>query len=178
MAVANAGNADPKACASQGNHSQSIYVEVKEGSPLESVCVVACTRRIVDSYKEFLSREGFECYEVRRDAAEQREKPGVRVATMHRIKGLEFDHIIVASANSKVIPWPQALLCGDDVVARRNAETSERALLYVALTRARRSALVTAHGSLSPFLEASQPQSGATVPSPISNTSEKRGSHE
>jgi DEAD/DEAH box helicase domain-containing protein len=40
----------------------------------------------------------------------------------------------------------------EDAVAMRNAETGERSLLYVALTRARRSATITSYGSMSPFL--------------------------
>ena len=41
----------------------------------------------------------------------------------------------------------------DDPATARAAETAERALLYVALTRARKSAIVTANGTLSPFLK-------------------------
>jgi len=37
-------------------------------------------------------------------------------------------------------------------VARRNAETAERALLYVALTRAKRSAVVSGWGAMTGFV--------------------------
>jgi superfamily I DNA/RNA helicase len=58
---------------------------------------------------------------------------------MHRVKGLEFEHVIIAGANRGVIPLDRALSKADDAVAQRNSETAERALLYVALTRAKRS---------------------------------------
>jgi superfamily I DNA/RNA helicase len=50
-------------------------------------------------YTGHLRGEGMETYEIRRGAAEQRDKPGVRIATMHRVKGLEFEHMLIVSAN-------------------------------------------------------------------------------
>jgi superfamily I DNA/RNA helicase len=132
-----------------------------QGAPLESICVVGRTRKILEAYTAFLRGEGLEMYEIKRDAAEQRDKPGVRIATMHRVKGLEFEHILIVSANRGVVPLDQAIRDGEDAVARRNAETAERALLYVALTRAKKSAAVTGYAELSPFLK--PPGAGAAV---------------
>jgi superfamily I DNA/RNA helicase len=131
---------------------QHISGLVAEGSPPESICVVARTKKFVDTYITQLYAPGVQTYRVKADAAEQRERPGVRVATMHRVKGLEFDHVIVASANRGVVPLDIALASADDEVTKRNAETGERALLYVALTRAKKSALITAYGEVSPYL--------------------------
>jgi superfamily I DNA/RNA helicase len=126
-----------------------------DGAAQESICVVARTRKIVDGYASHLRSEGMETYEIRRDAAEQRDKPGVRIATMHRVKGLEFEHIIIVGANRGVVPLDQAIHESEDDVAKRNAETAERALLYVALTRSKKSATVTAYGEISPFVSKS-----------------------
>lgn len=71
---------------------------------------------------------------------------------MHRVKGLEFEHVIVVAANKGVLPLEVAVGDAEVAVARRNAETGERSLLYVALTRAPRSATITGDGSMSPFL--------------------------
>lgn len=125
---------------------------VAQGASPESICVVGRTRKVLEGYTAYLRGEGLDTYEIKRDAAEQRDKPGVRVATMHRVKGLEFEHMLIVCANRGVIPLDQAVRAGDDAVARRNAETAERALLYVALTRAKKSATVTGYGELSPFL--------------------------
>jgi superfamily I DNA/RNA helicase len=95
---------------------------------------------------------GYETYEIKRNAAEQRDKPGVRLATMHRVKGLEFEHVIVAAANKGILPLEAAVDDAGDGVAQRNAETGERSLLYVALTRARRSAIITGYGQISPVV--------------------------
>jgi superfamily I DNA/RNA helicase len=55
-------------------------------------------------------------------------------------------------ANDGLVPLSAALADADDQVTIRDAETAERALLYVALTRAKRSALITGYGKLSRFL--------------------------
>ena len=122
------------------------------GASPKAICVVGRTRKVLEAYTGYLRGEGMETYEIRRDAAEQRDKPGVRIATMHRVKGLEFEHMLIVSANKGIVPLDQAIRDREDVVAKRNAETAERALLYVALTRAKKSAAMTGFGELSPFL--------------------------
>lgn len=131
-----------------------------EGVALESVCLVARTKKLLELYAGNLHSAGIETYEIKRDSAEQRDRPGLRLATMHRVKGLEFDHVIVAAANKGVIPLDLALASADDQITERNLETGERALLYVALTRAKKSALITAYGEPSPYLA---PQAHAPV---------------
>jgi superfamily I DNA/RNA helicase len=72
------------------------------------------------------------------------------------VKGLEFDHMIVVAANNGVVPLDIALTSADDQITERNLETGERALLYVALTRAKKSALITAYGEPSPYVATRQ----------------------
>ena len=126
---------------------------IEEGTVIESVCLAARTKHVLDYYISQLTESGVRTYEIRRNTAERRGKPGLRAATMHRVKGLEFEHIIVVSANSGVIPLDHAVREAEDELARGRAETSERSLLHVAVTRGKRSALVTGFGELSPFLE-------------------------
>jgi superfamily I DNA/RNA helicase len=147
----------PSAAEEAAYLKQHVQGLVTQGSPLESICIVARTKKLVENYAAHLRGSGIETYEVKRDTAEQRDRPGVRVATMHRVKGLEFEHIIVAGANRGIVPLDVALAAGDDAITQRNLETGERALLYVALTRAKRSALITAYGEASPYLSATAP---------------------
>jgi superfamily I DNA/RNA helicase len=107
---------------------------------------------LLELYAANLQSAGFETYEIKRDSAEQRDRPGIRLATMHRVKGLEFDYVIVAAVNKGIVPLNAALASADDQITQRNLETGERALLYVALTRAKKSALITAYGEPSPYL--------------------------
>jgi superfamily I DNA/RNA helicase len=60
--------------------------------------------------------------------------------------------VIIVAANRGIIPLDAAVDEAEDAVAGRNAETGERSLLYVSLTRARKSATITGYGQLSPFL--------------------------
>ena len=79
--------------------------------------------------------------------------PGVRIATMHRVKGLEFDQIIIAGVNDGVVPYEGLMTDSSDPVLRREAEVHERALLYVSATRARERVLVTSFGKPSRFIK-------------------------
>jgi superfamily I DNA/RNA helicase len=124
----------------------------EDGAELAAVCLVARTKKMLELYAANLRSAGFETYEIKRDSAEQRNQEGIRLATMHRVKGLEFDHVIVVAANNRVVPLDAALASADDQITERNLETGERALLYVGLTRAKKSALITAFGEPSPYL--------------------------
>ena len=78
--------------------------------------------------------------------------PGLRLATMHRVKGLEFDCVFVIHANATVLPLASALQGLSDDLERQQAESRERSLLYVAATRARKQLFVSGYGQLSPFV--------------------------
>lgn len=135
-----------------GSLTDHVRDLLKDGAPEASICITGRTNAVIDGVKEALRNAGMEIYEIRREASDNRSRPGVRVATMHRVKGLEFEHVVVVSATAKLIPLEKAMRTGGDAVAARDAETAERALLYVALTRARKSAVVTGHGEMSRFL--------------------------
>ncbi len=66
---------------------------------------------------------------------------GVRLATVHRVKGLEWPHVIVLSATEGLMPHR---LAGD--------VEEERRVFHVALTRGSESVLVVADGPKSPFI--------------------------
>ena len=75
----------------------------------------------------------------------------VRAATMHRVKGLEFDHMLLTSVNAGLVPL-RARGEAADATAKENVETEERALLHVAATRARKSLTVLSFGRPSCFV--------------------------
>lgn len=130
---------------------EQIRSIVEQGGSLEDICVVGRTNKIVDDYVGRLRREGIRVYEIRRSKVDNRSYAGLRVATMHRVKGLEFEHVFIVSANKRTIPLSVAI-AQEDLVAKQASLTSERCLLYVALTRARQSASVTSHGGMSEFV--------------------------
>ncbi|NLM79129.1 MAG: ATP-dependent helicase [Ruminococcaceae bacterium] len=71
---------------------------------------------------------------------------------MHRVKGLEFDHMILVAVNEGILPLRAAIRCVPDLVSLNEVDDIERALLYVAATRAKKTLHVLCHGVPSKFL--------------------------
>lgn len=122
------------------------------GEDLNQVCLVARTHDLLIQYDGALKSRGLETYSIKRDEAEDRRKPGVRLATMHRVKGLEFDRIIIAGVNEGIVPLRANATSSSDKIIKEENETQEKALLYVAATRAKKSVLVTSFDNPSGFL--------------------------
>jgi superfamily I DNA/RNA helicase len=77
----------------------------------------------------------------------------VRVGTMHRMKGLEFQAVAVIGVSDGIVPAPNAVTAFDeDPVAHAQDLQRERCLLFVACTRARDHLYVSYSGAPSPFL--------------------------
>lgn len=123
-----------------------------DGEELKNICVVARTNYLVDHYEAGLRERGLECIRLSRKQADNRVLEGVRLATMHRVKGLEFRYVMIAAVNEQVIPLRKAMESSEDATERRASELSERALLHVSATRAIKGLAVTYYGEPSPFL--------------------------
>ena len=123
------------------------------GKSLRSTCIVARTRGERDSVGQAIEEAGLPGVVLEQDLPDDASDDAVRLATMHRVKGLEFDRVIMASVNEGVVPLPKAIQGHADDSAREWAETEERALVYVAATRARKELLVLGHGTASSFFD-------------------------
>lgn len=109
-----------------------------------NVCVAARSRYCIDQWSKTLD-DGlpYGVYQLGRDA-ENRQRQGIRVATMHRVKGLEFDYVVVVDVNDGVCPPKPALQsAGADPAALNEIYREERSLIYVAMTRAKKGVLLT-----------------------------------
>ena len=71
---------------------------------------------------------------------------------MHRVKGLEFKYVFIAAANNRILPLTTAIDRTDDITEAESI-TSEKCLLYVAMTRAQKGVYITSYGRPSEFLE-------------------------
>ena len=138
-------------CATFADEVAAIAEFVGSAEPAKT-CIVARTNRMLGQYQAALEERGIECYPLTRKSAEDRSASGLRVGTMHRVKGLEFDRLVIAGMNDGVVPLGVGELRSDDSAVRDEAEKRERALLYVAVTRARREVLLTCGGKPSPWL--------------------------
>ena len=121
------------------------------GVEQKNICIVARTHKLLDSYIAGLQRAGIKSFEIKANKTDDRTFEGVRIATMHRVKGLEFDYVFAVAVNKKVLPYGTRADFEDDI-SLEEFRTAEKCLLYVALTRARKSACVTCYGGLSELI--------------------------
>ena len=121
------------------------------GVPMKDVCIVARTHKLIETYKAGLKQNKIDMFEVKANKVDDRSFDGVRIATMHRVKGLEFNYVFVAGVNNKAVPHGVRSDFSDDV-SHEEFETEEKCLLYVALTRAKVGAYVTCFGVMSDLI--------------------------
>jgi DNA helicase-2/ATP-dependent DNA helicase PcrA len=65
-------------------------------------------------------------------------KPGVTLITLHSTKGLEFDHVFLTGMEEGICPHSRSINDGDN-----NNIEEERRLVYVGMTRARKTLILT-----------------------------------
>ena len=132
-----------------------IVNKIKEleasGVEQKNICIVARTHKLLYNYISGLQRAGIKSFEIKANKTDDRSFEGVRIATMHRVKGLEFDHVFAVAVNKKVLPFGSKADFEDDI-SLEEFRTGEKCLLYVALTRARKSAYVSCYGGLSELI--------------------------
>lgn len=124
----------------------------------EAICLAARTRSLLrDRYLPILEAAGIDAILVETDPETEAKRPGVRVATMHRMKGLEFKRVLLAGTNDGVVPLSIRTGFPDDQASQADHERRERCLFYVASTRARDSLVITGFGTPSSFIKANNP---------------------
>jgi superfamily I DNA/RNA helicase len=115
------------------------------------ICVCARTSKLVQDYVSGLAELGIAVHVVETkipNAADNK----VRVATMHRVKGLEFSRVILAGIRASTLPYHDTAFDRRDETARELYVEGERRLLYVAATRARDELRVCGWGERSQLL--------------------------
>ena len=120
-----------------------------------NACLVLRTKRDLDRHAGALEMLDVAMFPLGRDAADDRSSEGLRIATMHRVKGLEFEYMIIAGINAQTMPLKWAVDGAGDEESRRQVERMERSLLYVAATRAKRQVYITGSGKESTILQPS-----------------------
>ena len=132
--------------------AQQIDDLVKDDQKIrtEDICVVARTKKLVGQYKQALEAKGYTIEMVARNKADST-APGIRLATMHRIKGLEFKSVFIVGANAGTLPLVEKD-ASDDPAEIRQRDLQERALFYVAASRARDALFVSGWGRPGVFL--------------------------
>jgi len=126
---------------------------VHDPAHLQNICLVAPSLNAVSRYEGALMAMGTKTHQLKKNN-DNSSIPGVRLATMHRVKGLEYDHVIVAGANKNQLPLPSALRkARNDETAKQEIYRKARSLLYVACTRARKTLFISSFGKQSDLIK-------------------------
>lgn len=116
------------------------------------ICLAVRTNALVKQYFNALKAKDITVKKVHRDQPDNPSDNGVRLATMHRVKGLQFDYMLLPALGKETLPLSSALTRCSDETAEQYFTNSERSLLHVAATRAKKRVFVTYYGEPSLFI--------------------------
>ncbi|MEU1289308.1 UvrD-helicase domain-containing protein [Kitasatospora sp. NPDC005856] len=136
----------------QAEEIRALVARVEEwtasGVSPEDIGVAVRTVRFGRDIAEALERNGTPAHRLGNAPS-----PGVRIGTMHRMKGLEFRCVAVVGVSDGLVPMRSALTPVDtDPQQHQEDLDGELSLLFVACTRAREALHVSWHGTPSAFL--------------------------
>jgi hypothetical protein len=119
-------------------HIRAILTQlVDDAIEPRQVCIAARTNDDVEAIVDGLKKAGVPTLRLERSTPDDPAIPGARVATMHRIKGLEFGVVIIA-AYKGATKYAELFARDEDAGVSDETATAERSLLHVAATRAKR----------------------------------------
>ncbi|MFK7948940.1 MAG: UvrD-helicase domain-containing protein [Saprospiraceae bacterium] len=117
---------------------------------LENICIAARTNAGVSRLKKIL----YDKYEYNSLSNNTRigSKNGIRLSTFHNLKGMEFKVVILTDLSDTTFPFIPNKLKSADEYAQAKHLKSEKALLYVAMSRAVEFLYLCGYGERSAFL--------------------------
>ncbi|GAB3436819.1 UvrD-helicase domain-containing protein [Actinophytocola sediminis] len=122
----------------------------RDDNPRSTIAVCAADHDHVNQIITALSTAGISHAELTKDGPKG--DGDIHVGTMHRMKGLEYERVILAAVTDGVIPKKPVAVANPQDAARR--EHQDRSLLFVAATRARDTLHITTHPPVSRYLPA------------------------
>jgi superfamily I DNA/RNA helicase/mRNA-degrading endonuclease RelE of RelBE toxin-antitoxin system len=126
-------------------------IQAENGS-LSGTCLVFRTNALLEKFEVALRSRNIPTKRIHRNRPDNLLEDGVRIGTMHRVKGLQFNYVCLPGLNADVLPLRTGLdRCSDETAQQRFID-GERSLLHVAATRAKKQVIVSYYGKPSPFL--------------------------
>ena len=98
--------------------------------------ILCHTNKQLQLVKDCFSTHGISTLKLSTDKADERGKPGVRLCTMHRAKGLEFKAVAIPFMSNNQFPPKWLLDKAIDEADKEDMEGQLKSLLHVAATRA------------------------------------------
>jgi superfamily I DNA/RNA helicase len=125
---------------------------VEEDVEPSEICIATRLGVGVNHYTRGLEARNFTLERVTKDVPAHELPSGLRISTFHRLKGTEFSRVVLVGVNAFTFPFIHQDSVFPDEQAREEALKTERALFYVAATRARDHLVVTGWGDRSEYL--------------------------
>ena len=100
------------------------------------ICIAARLRSSVKDIRNRLHLEGLPYYDLTTDTGSGNRERGIRLSTFHNLKGLEFKALFLMDVNRRTLPYHPQDWEFWGAPAQKAHEKQERALAYVAMTRA------------------------------------------
>lgn len=130
---------------------EDLRGRMAEGVAAEEILVATRVGSKVELIQRQLSEAGLPAMLLTADRTGDHDV--IHVATLHRLKGLEYRHVALVDVSLGTVPLPAAVTAeANDALQHRADIERERALLFVGATRARETLSITYHGKPSPFL--------------------------
>ena len=118
-----------------------------------SIAVAAPTKEEVNAVQFALNKAEVRAAPLGREGPPAGFEQAVHVGTLHRFKGLEYQHMAIAAVSEGLVPRVELDRVRKSDPARYRQEVQKaRSTLFVAATRARDSLVVSWHGDPSPLL--------------------------
>lgn len=112
------------------------------------ICIAAQSMGLMKDLQSYLHSNGI-AYKVLKGTSKHGSSNGISLCTLHSIKGLEFKVVILMGINEKNVPskategYPFSCM---DAFEKKEHLSSQRSLLYVAITRARQLVYMVGYG--------------------------------
>ncbi|MDG4788185.1 AAA family ATPase [Micromonospora sp. WMMD1102] len=129
---------------------------IKQGVRPSEIAVCTRFNLLLDRVHEALAELGVPAVRVKEQPGA--DVDGVRLATMHAMKGLEFRCVAVLGVTAKAVPFAKEITPAEvDRIQHDSDLLRERCVLFVACTRAREALHLSWSGPGSPFLPTLSP---------------------
>lgn len=133
--------------------ASDIKNRLDAGIPANEICVMNRMNKWCFGCEKGLAQRGIQTLVLKNNQADDPSIEGVRIATMHRVKGMEFTCVYIIGASAVNMPPREIFSKAESDEERQELMKQEANLLSVAMTRAKQVVWVTYEKSPSVLLQ-------------------------
>ena len=132
--------------------SEQLETLIDNGVNYSEIAISSRTKAGLKDIRDFLHKNSIPYAD--KDAGKlSGQQNGIRLLTFHSIKGLEFKHVILTDVNDRTCPKTFFGFDDKDEKFKETYLKSERSLIYVAISRAKETILLTGVGTKSDLVK-------------------------